>query len=328
MVRRNMARCSVLVCSFPSKPTCCATIQNVTGSSLSETINGNERNNVLEGRGGNDNINGGAGDDTYVFTGSTLGSDHFFDTSGTDKILVNSFGEILGSTRDGNDLVIKLKTGVFTAVNHFAGNAIETLVDPQGRTLILATANIGGNGSGIISGGNGGETLDGRGGDDFLFGGNGSDRLIGGDGDDRLTGGNGGDTFVFGTRFGHDMITDFSQADSIEFDGGLFGSFEAVEAASQQVGNDTVITLDPSDTITLQDVALKSLRASHFSFVPAASPSPSTGAADAAPLANVALLGSYMASTFVAASDGHGSSVVADPAVLQGAQPVVAPPHA
>ncbi len=110
--------------------------------------------------------------------------------------------------------------------------------------MVLATGNIGGNGSGIIAGGNGGELLDGRGGNDFLFGGNGKDRLIGGDGDDRLTGGNGGDTFVFGPGFGHDVVTDFSHADRIEFDGGVFQNFQQVQAATQQVGDDTVITLD------------------------------------------------------------------------------------
>ena len=49
---------------------------------------------------------------------------------------------------------------------------------------------------------------------------------------------------------------------------------------------------------------------------------------DAALLGARLLLGSYMASTFVAASDGHGSSVVADPAAFQGAQPLVTLPHA
>src|SRR5947209_6459573 len=125
---------------------------------------------------------------------------------------------------------------------------------------------IGGNGSGLIAGGNGGETLDGRGGDDFLFGGNGADRIIGGDGNDQLSGGNGPDTFVFGSGFGHDVITDFSAADHLEFDNGLFGSFHAVENATHQIGADTVITLDANNSITLQNFDMSGLHASHFSF--------------------------------------------------------------
>jgi|SRR5262245_7039050 len=104
-------------------------------------------------------------------------------------------------------------------------------------------------------------------GDDFLFGGNGPDRLIGGTGDDRLTGGNGGDTFVFGPGFGHDVITDFTHANRIEFDGGVFENFEQVQAASQQVGADTVITLDADNSITLTGVSLHSLHASDFAFL-------------------------------------------------------------
>jgi serralysin len=313
-------------------------IENVTGTSVSDIIRGDSGANIinggsgadtLAGRGGNDTINGGPGNDTYEFLGTSLGSDKFFDESGTaDKIVIDDLSNLIGALRDGNDLIIKFSSsGGFRIIDHFAGHAIENLQD-RAHGVVLATSTVGGDGSGIIAGGNGGETLDGRGGDDFLFGGNGSDRLIGGDGNDRLTGGNGGDTFVFGPSFGLDVVTDFTPADRIEFDGGVFGNFKAVQAASQQVGNDTVITLDPNDSITLQDVALKSLRASHFSFAPAASPSPSTGAASAAPLPNMLLLGSYMASTFVAASDGHGSSVVADPAAFQGAQPLVTLPHA
>jgi autotransporter passenger strand-loop-strand repeat protein len=44
--------------------------------------------------------------------------------------------------------------------------------------------------------------------------------------------------------------------------------------------------------------------------------------------ANIALLGNYLASTFTAASDGHGGTAVTDPAVLGGVAPLVTPPHA
>jgi Ca2+-binding RTX toxin-like protein len=251
-------------------------IENVTGSNRPEAIAGNEQPNTLSGRGGDDtlsgrggddHVDGGAGNDVYDFTGSGLGTDTFFDESGTDRVVINSLSDILPETgRDGDDLVVVLTTGTFRIVDHFNGHQIENLVTVDGQSVVLATGLTGGDASGIIAGGNGAETLDGRGGDDFLFGGNGSDRLIGGDGNDRLTGGHGGDTFVFGPGFGHDVVTDFSRADHIEFDGRVFHNFDQVLAASHQVGRDTVITVDADNSITLLGVNLHSLHASHFDF--------------------------------------------------------------
>ena len=43
--------------------------------------------------------------------------------------------------------------------------------------------------------------------------------------------------------------------------------------------------------------------------------------------ANIALLGNYMASTFVAGSDGHDGTTVVDPALVGGVQPLITPPH-
>jgi Ca2+-binding RTX toxin-like protein len=259
-------------------------IESLVGTSHHEIITGNEQDNTLSGRGGNDLLAGGGGNDTvlggadddvYDFTGGGLGTDRFFDESGTnDRVIINSFNDILPFSpvdgtqtgRDGNDLVIVLTTGTFRIVDHFNGHQIESIATPDGQSMVLANGLIGGNGSGIIAGTHKGETLDGRGGDDFLFAGNGRDRLIGGDGDDRLSGGQGPDTFVFGPGFGHDVVTDFSHADHIEFDGGVFQNFKQVQAASHQVGADTVIALDAGNSITLLGVSLHSLHAGHFDF--------------------------------------------------------------
>ena len=221
-------------------------IEGLEGSAFGDTLIGNAFNNSLRGGGGADALNGGDGNDTYIFTGpSTIstGDDVIFDSSGADVIVVNSLAEITSAQVKG-DLLIGLPTGSIRIVDHFNGHAVESIRDTSGAQMTLATGSIGGDGSGIIAGGNGGETLDGKGGDDFLFGGNGSDRLIGGDGNDRLTGGNGENTFVFGPGFGNDIITDFTHADRIEFDGGVFQDFQSVQSASQQVGNDTVITAE------------------------------------------------------------------------------------
>jgi Ca2+-binding RTX toxin-like protein len=299
-------------------------VNGVVGSNHSEAINGNEHNNFLQGRGGNDVINGGDGNDTYDLTGPdalSVGNDTYFDSSGTDRVIINSLNDLFGSpVRDGNDLVVTLVNGSFRVVNHFAGNAIENLVPLDGVPVTLSTSLTGGNGPGIIVADNGGQTLNGNGGNDLLFGGNGADRLIGGTGDDHLTGGNGPDTFVFGAGFGHDVITDFSRADRIEFDDGLFGSFRAVRAASQQVGNDTVITLDVDNSIVLQGVKLKDLKAEQFDFEPATG----CGRALTTSNADVGLLGQQIASAFV--DQGVGLGGVAPPS-MSNDQASIAPPQ-
>jgi Ca2+-binding RTX toxin-like protein len=245
-------------------------VETVVGSNRAETMNGNEQLNVFEGRGGDDTINGGRGNDGYIFKGAAtrnLGHDTLFDESGIDNVVVDSFANIVDARRVGDDLVVTLpNNNSFTVVDHFAGHQIENLTDTQGHQMTRAASNIGGDGSGIIAGGNAGQLLDGRGGDDFLFGGNGPDRLIGGAGDDRLTGGSGKDTFVFGLAFGRDVVTDFSQPDRIEFDGGAFANFGSVQAAMRQVGNDTVITPDADNSITLLGVNANSLHANNFLF--------------------------------------------------------------
>jgi hypothetical protein len=47
----------------------------------------------------------------------------------------------------------------------------------------------------------------------------------------------------------------------------VFHNLHQVQAASHQVGNDTVITLDANNSITLLGMNLHSLHASDFDFV-------------------------------------------------------------
>ena len=192
--------------------------------------------------------------------------------------------------RIGNDLLLTAPLGTIDIVNHFTGEQVENIVI-NGTSFVLASGTIGGNGSGILTGTEGDDTLNGNGGNDMLFGNGGNDQLlggkggdllnggagndvldaglgkdllIGGTGNDQLTGGQGSDTFVFGPGFGHDVVTDFTHDDRIEFDGGVFQNAQQVLAASQQVGNNTVITVDANNSVTLQDVALQSLHAKDF----------------------------------------------------------------
>jgi predicted extracellular nuclease len=131
-------------------------------------------------------------------------------------------------------------------------------------------------GDDTMNGGNGNDRLDGNDGNDKISGGNGNDTLIGGrgndilkgdKGNDLLVGGGGNDTLVFSGGFGHDTVSDFSHGDQIKFDGGVFQDFHAVQMASRQVGNDTIINLGAGNSIVLEHVTLNTLQASHFLFV-------------------------------------------------------------
>lgn len=77
------------------------------------------------------------------------------------------------------------------------------------------------------------------------------------------------DTFIFRDGFGADVITDFdalSGAEKIDFsDHSLLNSFQAVQAAMQQVGDDVVITAG-ADSLTLQGVLLSMLDPNDFLF--------------------------------------------------------------
>ncbi|WP_181169184.1 hypothetical protein [Mesorhizobium sp. B2-4-14] len=104
-------------------------------------------------------------------------------------------------------------------------------------------------------------------------GGGGADTMIGGIGNDTLTGGIGSDTFIFRAGFGLDTITDFvagaGSGDVIQFADDVFADFASVLAAATQVGADTVIAHDGSNTLTLKNVAVASLHQDDFQFIAA-----------------------------------------------------------
>jgi serralysin len=188
-------------------------------------------------------------------------------------------GEIRGQLVAIADDIDNVLTGT-VPTSTATGN--DTLNGGNGNDAILGLAGNdtlnGGNGNDVLDGGGGNDKLTGGNGTDMLFGsvgnddldgGNGKDTVNGGAGDDVLTGGNGPDLFVFNAGFagfGDDVITDFSNNDHIQFDDELFQSPEEVLMASQQVGDDTIITAG-TNTVTLAGVQLSSLQAGDFSIV-------------------------------------------------------------
>ena len=102
-------------------------------------------------------------------------------------------------------------------------------------------------------------------GGDQLYGGDGNDILIGAGGDDLLEGDAGDDTFVFAAGSANDTILDFTSGeDVLEFRGGIFVDAAAAFASAASSGSDTIITIDASTSILLQDVALANLSVDDF----------------------------------------------------------------
>ena len=78
----------------------------------------------------------------------------------------------------------------------------------------------------------------------------------------------GQDTFVFADNFGHETINNFHPAlDVIQLQQSQFGSLAAVMADIQQVGADSVLTLDANHIITITNTQHTSLTASDFHLV-------------------------------------------------------------
>jgi endoglucanase len=105
---------------------------------------------------------------------------------------------------------------------------------------------------------------------DTLAGNTGNDTIAGGHGNDVLTGGGGNDLFVIAKSDGNDTITDFAAKgagiDQIQLNGLPYGSMAQLQAHIAQNGNDTVITLDATDSITLKNVQASDLTSANFQF--------------------------------------------------------------
>ncbi len=196
----------------------------LTGLTGTEAINGsgNGLNNLIIGNAGNNVLNGGAGVDTvsyaYAAAGVTVRIDlapvvNATGGAGTDRLI--NFENIIGSAYNdtltgsagnnvieggaGND-VLDGGAGSDTASYATAGAAVTV-------NLGFATPqNTGGAGMDTLRNF---EYLIGSRFNDTLTGDAGNNVLKGGAGADRLTGGAGMDSFVFNSKLGADIITDF-----------------------------------------------------------------------------------------------------------------------
>lgn len=222
-----------------------------TGNDLDNVMTGNTGNNTLIGLGGDDTLTGGNGDDKL------LGGDGDDVLSGG----ISQFGDrdILRGGR-GNDTYIVFDGN--DVVSEADGDGIDTVrvVSGVGYTLTSGVENL------IAVSSFGpliGNSLD----NVITASSRGHSEVINGmRGNDTLSGRGGADTFVFGSNFGQDRITDFAAEDVIRFEGGLFRDFADVMAHAVQVNSQVVITWNAANTITLDRYQLSKLAADDFLF--------------------------------------------------------------
>jgi Ca2+-binding RTX toxin-like protein len=211
----------------------------LTGGGNGDTLSGGGGSDTLVGLGGNDTLSGGAGDDTFVATvgdgndgyNGNGGSDTFDFAMTTADAIVNLAAGTASSSQIGSDTI----------------NNIENV--------------IGGSGNDTITGAGSANVLNGGAGIDQLNGGGGSDRLIGGLGDDVMNGGTGNDTFVFdASSFGNDSITGFDAnpsggQDRLDVSAlGITATNFNTRVMIQDLGSDTLVTIDGTDAVTLLGV--------------------------------------------------------------------------
>lgn len=226
-------------------------IENLTGTTGSDTLTGNGAVNTLDGGNGNDTLAGLGGGDKLI------GGDGFdmADYRAEAGVTVDLQNAILDGAAFG-DILAGIE-GVF------GGNGDNTLKgDGNANTFIVTGGDnllqgrggddtiTGGAGRDNISGGTENDTLSGNGlrdrlngnaGDDTLAGGDGGDFLTGGTGNDTQTGGTGADTFIFAGNAGIDTILDFEDGtDTIEIDNNKAATFADLGIANNGTAHVTV----------------------------------------------------------------------------------------
>ena len=263
-------------------------IENVRGSSFTDTIIGSSDDNTIDGGDGDDLISGGDGNDTFVF-GSFDGDGivHFDDFAGSnDTLILGTTGEDTLAIdfeffKSGNDLQIDFIAGgnptgeqAFVTDQFLGPKIVENFVFSEnsgvtyvaqdsatsGNDLIVAanssvdTTITGGDGADALFGGIANDLLQGDGGNDALVGSDGNDVLKGGAGNDDLVGGAGNDVMDGG--LGDDFFTVGEGDDTILDSGGVDSVEMALNvglSSAERVGNDLLLTLSSGATASIDN---------------------------------------------------------------------------
>lgn len=252
-------------------------IENVEGGNGPDAITGDANRNFLRGNDGNDTIVAGAGDDGI---NGDNGDDIIFGDAGFDFIdESNGFDSVDGGADDDIlnfqsnvgtftgaivDLSLTPDANGYTAITNDGFNNGGLIKNVEGLWGTDYNDSFTGDGnSNELQGFIGNDTLNGGAGNDRLFGGDDNDILVGGAGDDELDGGENNDTLTGGAgsdrfsftqdnfdgsfaSFGEDIVTDFDITEDILDVNRVpeFTTFDALEAAATDVGNNLVISFN------------------------------------------------------------------------------------
>ena len=203
-----------------------------------DTLVGGMGDDVLNGGAGNDYLSGGAGNDTYIL-GFGTGQDTVVDYGGvnTVQVLAGVVVADVTASRDGeNNLVLALSSGTdsITFVDPGHQNQQLTFADGTVWDLNQLAAQL---------------PVVGTSGDDSLGGGNSNETLNGLGGNDTLAGGPGSDTYIFGFGYGHDIVVDGGDANTVRL---VEGVAPADVTISRDTHNNLVLTLTGGgDTLML-----------------------------------------------------------------------------
>ena len=274
-------------------------VNNVRGSDYGDTLLGS--NNVpgttekFEGRGGDDYIDGRGGFDLAIYnhdpaTASGVHVDLAAGivqgdaTVGTDTLrsIEAVRGTDLADTFDATGFGAgSTNSGSLGTLNQFEGMGGDDTITGNGHTRLVffnATSGVSVNLASGTADGDASVGHDTFSGVNAVIGSGFADTITASGANDTMTGGNGADTFVFngstwsgswGLQSQNHTVTDFSAGDVaghdvIQLEHTPLTDFASVQAASQQVGSDVVISLNLHDTITLTGVDLHALTANDF----------------------------------------------------------------
>jgi Ca2+-binding RTX toxin-like protein len=277
-------------------------VNNVRGSDFGDTLLGTNNDpgttEKFEGRSGDDYIDGRGGFDLAIYN---------HDPATASGIHVNlAAGVVQGDATVGTDTLRSIEAvrgtdladtfdatgfgagstngGSLGTLNQFEGMGGGDTITGNGNTRIVffnATSGVNVNLASRTVDGDASVGHDTFSGVNAVTGSAFADTITASGSNDTLTGGNGADTFVFSSftwsgswtpQTQNHTVTDFSAGDApghdvIELQHTSFADFASVQAASQQVGSDVVINLNPHDTITLAGVDFHALTANDFHLV-------------------------------------------------------------
>lgn len=186
-----------------------------------DTANAADAGDYLEGRGGNDLLEGGIGDDTYVFSGTNLGTDTV-----REDVRLEAQG-LPDSGRDLHDLLdfttytgaVALDLAV-TAPQAVSANLtlkLSSALGVEDVRMSAAGGSVFGNARGnTLADADGNDTFDGRDGDDVF--------VLSGNGNDNAAGGNGNDTFKLFAMRGTDTVSGGAGTDTVDLTARVFGA--------------------------------------------------------------------------------------------------------